>query len=216
MAKTEYTRDTISAFIKGLDTRARTLEEPKINEIINRGYAELSTVSKRLFSNEEVIDMQQFYDSGEVNISIDLEEDVTEVYDLYTTIEGEDVDTSVCQEVIQGIGIYRDSDFSFRDNRYIGRVHLDLDGLSGMATDVVFDNLIVKYYYTPKATTESVFMDSQVYLTFQDAMWAALNYFMKDIEGEAQKRSSMQRTSKSAAQEPEDIPDMGRAMFGGI
>ncbi len=212
MAKTKYTKDEIVAFIRDLDVRAKTLSDTKIDNIIDRGYAELTTVSKRLFSNEDVIPLDEYYDNGELKVALDIEDDVTEIYDIYVT---EETDTKTfSQETIQGVGIYRNNDVAFRDNRYLGRFHLDLT--VEYVADVIFDNCVVKYYYTPKATNDDVFMDSQVYLAFQDAMWAALNYFMKDIEGESQKRASMTRTSQSTTQEPEDIPTEGRAMFGGF
>ena len=211
MAKTAYTRESIAAFVKNLDTRAREFDEAKIDDVINRGYAELTTVSKKLFSNEEVLSLDDYYEASEEKFTLDIEEDVTEVYDIYVTIEGNDADKSICQDIVQGIGIYRNSDLAYRDNRYVGRCHVDLD-----VKDTIFDSVVMKYYYTPKATTETIYMDSQVHMAFQDAMWAALNYFMKDVESEAQKRASMTRTSKSTTQEPEDIPDMDRAMFGGI
>ena len=212
MAKTKYTKDEIVAFIRDLDVRAKTLSDVKIDNIIDRGYAELTTVSKRLFSNEDVVALAEYYDTSELKLTLDIEDDVTEIYDIYTTQEGDD--KGLCQEEVQGIGIYRNSDVAFRDNRYLGRFHLDLtpDYLDNNS----FDNCVVKYYYTPKATNEDVYMDSQVYLAFQDAMWAALNYFMKDIEGESQKRASMTRTSQSTTQDPEDIPTEGRAIFGGL
>lgn len=211
MAKTKYTKEQIVAFIKDLDTRAKSLSDEKIDYVIDRGYAELATVSKRLFSNEEVVPLSEFYNSGETRITLDIEEDVTEVYDFYVTVEGDNTDKSICQEVVQGIGIYRNSDLAYRDNRYIGRVHLDLS-----VETTVFDNAVTKYYYTPKATDSDVYMDSQVYIAFQDAIWASLNYFMKDVEGEAQKRASMIRTGKSTSNEPEDLPDFNRSVFFGV
>ena len=207
--KTMYTRDTINTFVRGLDVRAKTLTPTQLDNVINRGYAELMTTSKKLFSNEDVVNLAAYYTGGELKLTIDVEADCTEIYDVYTTIEGEVANKSVCEDIIQGIGICRDNDVAYRDNRYIGRVHLDLGASSN-----TYDNLVVKYYFTPNATTADIYMDSQVYLAFTDAMWAALLYFFKDIEGEAQKRASMQRTSKSITQEPEDVPDIGRAIFG--
>ena len=212
MAKTKYTKDEIVAFIRDLDVRAKTLSDAKIDNIINRGYAELTTVSKRLFSNEEIVPLDEYYDVGEERLTLDIEDDVTEIYDIYVTKEGDN--KWICQEEIQGVGMYRNSDVAFRDNRYLGRFHIDFT--PDYLRNVVFDNCVVKYYYTPKAIDDEVFMDSQIYLAFQDAMWAALNYFMKDIEGESQKRASMTRTSQSTTQEPEDVPPEGRAVFGGF
>lgn len=211
MASTKYTKDEIVSFIRNLDVRAQDLSDVKIDNVIDRGYAELSTVSKRLFSNEEVVDLGPYYEASESNLTLDLEDDVTDIYDLYVTVEGDETNKDICQEVIQGVGIYRNSDLAYRDNRHLGRLHLDLS-----AKDEVFDNVVAKYYYTPKATNVDVYMDSQTYLAFQDAIWASLNYFLKDIQSEAQKRASMDRTVKSAVQEPEDIPDSPRAIFAGM
>ena len=208
--KNEYTRDTIVDFIKNLDTRAQKFSDTQIDNVINRGYAELMTVSKTIFSNEEVVDLEPYYEGSELTLTLEVEDDATEVYDVYVTLE-DGKDTSICQQVIQDVGIYRNSDLAYRDNRYIGRVHLDLE-----VVDETFDNVVVKYYYTPKATDQSVYMDSQTYLSWTDSMWAATNYFLKDIEGEAQKRASMHRTSKSITQDPEDVPDQERSLFGGL
>jgi len=207
MSQTKYTRAEIVSFIKDLDTRAQKLSDAKIDSVINRGYAELMTTSKQLFSNEEVVALDEYYAAGEKKVSLDINEDVTEIYDIYFTIEDED--NSICQEVVQGIGIYRNNNAIYRDNRYVGRFHFDLSEVNE-----VFDNVISKYYYTPKATDADVFMSTQVYLAFQDAIWAALNYFLKDVDGESQKRASMARTSKSATQEPEDVPERSRSIFG--
>lgn len=211
MSKKSYTRETIVSFVKGLDTRARTFTDDQINNVINRGYAELMTQSKRIFSDQDIIPLDDYYDIGEMKVTLDVDVDVTEIYDLYVTIEGDDRLKDRANEVIQGIGIVRHNDLAYRDNRYTGRFHLDLD-----STDEVFDNAIVKYYYTPSASDEIVYMDAQTYLAFTDAMWAATNYFLKDIEGEAQKRASMIRTSESITQGPEDIPTSDRAMFGNM
>jgi len=209
--KTEYTRDTINVFIRGLDVRAKTLTDAQLNGVIDRGYGELMTTSLRLFSNEDVVSLNEYYEVGETRLTFDVEDDATEVYDVYTTIEG-DRDKSYCEEVVQGVGICRNNDVAYRDNRYVGRVHLDLT--TDTNPDLVYDNCVVKYYYTPKASDDAVMMSSQVYVTFQDAMWASLNYFLKDVESETQKRASMERTSKAIARVPEDIPERGRAVFG--
>lgn len=209
--KRKYLKEDVVKFIKGLDVRAKTLDDAAIDNVIDRGYAELSTVSKRIFSNEDVTPLQDFYTNSEDVITLDIEEDVTEIYDLYLTKEDEKLTEGNIHEVVQGIGIYRNVHIVYRDNRYTGRFHVRLADI-----DDTFDNVVAKYYYTPRAFTEYVFMDSQTYLAWTDAMWAALNYFLKDIEGEAQKRASMTRTSKSIPQEPEDTVVQQRAVFNGV
>jgi len=205
--KNAYSREEVVSFVKALDVRARKFTDAEIDNVINRGYAELSTVTKQAFSSEEVVDLEDLYEGSELKHTFDVEDDVTEIYDIYVTQEGDD--KSMSQEVVQDVGIYRNSDLAFRDNRYVGRVHVDLD-----AVDTVFDNLVVKYFYTPRATTEIVYMDSQTYLAWQDAMGAATSYFLKDVDEETRKRTSMNRTSKSMVQQdPEDSVDSVRAVF---
>ena len=211
MAKTGYTRDTIINNIKFLDVRAKNLTDEQIDAVINMAYAELSITSRELFSNEEIVNLDAYYDTSEMKATFDVEEDALEIYDLYTTIEGDDRLKDTCEEVVQGIGINRNNNLAFRDNRYIGRFHIDLE-----AEDTIYDNLIAKYYFTPSATTEIVYMSKQVFRSFQDALGIAVNYFVKDIEGEAQKRASLLRTSSGIQDAPEDIPDMRPAMFGGL
>jgi len=214
MAKTGYTRDNIVNNIKLLDVRVRNLTEEQIDAVIDMAYAELSIVSPELFSNEEIINLDEYYDTSEMKATFDVEEDATEIYDVYTTIEGEDTLKDTCTEVVQGIGICRNKDVAYLDNRYVGRFHIDLGAES--ALDTVYDNLIAKYYFTPSATTEIVYMSKQVFRSFQDAIGIAVNYFVKDIEGEAQKRASLLRTSSGIQNAPEDIPDMPQSIFGGL
>ncbi len=213
--KTEYSRDDINSFVRGLDVRAKSLSDAKLTDVVNRGYAELLTVSTRLFSNEDIISLDEYYEASELVLTFDVEDDAVEVYDLYLTVEGDDADKSYCDEVVQGVGIFRNNDVAYRDNRYIGRIHLDLDYDKNNSKH--FDNCVIKYYYTPKATDDSIMMSSQVWATFTDAMWASLNYFLKDVTSESQKRASMERTSKAVIEVyPEDIPERGRAVFGGM
>ena len=205
--KNAYTRQEVVDYIKSIDVRARKFTDADINNTINRGYAELSTVTKQAFSSEEIVDLQELYDGSETKHTFDVEDDVTDIYDIYVTQEGDD--KSMSQVVIQDVGIYRNSDLAFRDNRYVGRIHVDLD-----AVDTKFDSLVVKYFYTPSATDETVYMDSQTYLAWQDAMGAATSYFLKDVDEETRKRTSMNRTSKSMVQQdPEDSVDSVRAVF---
>ena len=206
--KNTYSNDDITEFIKNLDVRAREFDAAKIAQVKNRGYAEMMTLSKHLFSGEEVVDLGPYYDLGETELTFDVEDNVNEVYDLYLTIEGDQV-LPHGVTTIQGVNQYRNNNTFYKDNRSVGRVHLDLTN-----EDQVFDTAIVKYFYTPNATTEDLYMDAQTYLSFQDAMWVAVNYFLKDIEGESQKRASLQRTITSVSKEPEDETTFHRSVFG--
>jgi len=209
--KNEYTKEHIVEFIKTLDTRAKTFSPEKIDQVINRAYAELTAVSRKIFSNEDITDLGQYYDSGQSGFTAEVLDDVTEIYKIYTTVEGPFADKTICQYVNQDVGEYYDDNVAYRDNRNVGTIHVRLD-----AVDTKFDNLVVKYYYTPSAQSQSVYMDSQTYLSWQDAIGTAVNYFLHDSEEESRKRASLARTSKSMTQEPEDAPEEIRAVFSGF
>ena len=207
--KNTYSRDDIVTFVKNLDVRAQKFTDAQIDNVINRGYAELTAVSRRVFSNEDVVNLTEYYENGELDFSLEVEDDCTEIYDLYLTLEGDKADSAPIVE--QGVGIYKNSEVLYRDNRNTGTIHIKL---SDLGTDTVFDNIVVKYFYTPTATDDSVYMTSQTYLAWQDAMWAATNYFLKDVESESQKRASLGRTSQSMVLAPEDETGQDRAVFG--
>jgi len=119
--KNRYTPEDIIDAVKSLDTRAARLESDQITNVINDGYAELCTIIQA-FSNEEVVDLQPFYDTGEQQVTLDIEEDVSEIYDLYLTIENKSKTS-----FDHGIRKIRDENIIYKDNRYNGRVHLDFD-----------------------------------------------------------------------------------------
>ena len=209
MAKRRYTKEEIVAFIKDLDTRAVKLSDTKIDNIIDRAYSELMTISKSLFSDEEVLDLAPYYESDEGKITVQINRDVTYVYDLYVTLEGEHKLKDACDDIINEIGLCRNPEIIKRDNRNNDIVHIYLDYID----DTRFDNAVIKYFYTPISTQDDIFMDSQVYIAFQDALGTSLNYFLKDVETENQKRNSMNRTARAAVQEPNDTPEPVRAVF---
>lgn len=212
MAKNTYTRTDIVDFIKALDTRAKAFDDTKLDFVINRAYTEMTNSAPTLFSDENILNLAQYYDLGQDLITLDVSEDCLEVYDTYTTLENtSSADLSICDEVVNGIGIYRNRDTIYRDNRNVGRVYVDLK-----AIDYQFDNAVIKFYYVPKATTAEVYMSARVYAAFQDAIGVAVNYFLKDVEGEMQKQASLRRTSLSANYEPEDIPDRTPQVFKGM
>lgn len=215
--KSKYTREQIVSFVKSLDVRAQKFTDEQIDNVINRGYAELVSHRKTIFSNEEVADLAKNYAIPQLNDTFEIEEDVTEIYDIYLQ-DGTAEPGDFHQRYIQGSGIYVNSEMAYRDNRETGRVHIDLGrskDFSEIPSGHQFDTLVVKYYYTPKATDETVYMDAQTYLAWTDAMNVATNYFLKDVENEMRKQASLKRTSASIGNDVEDELTERRAMFGG-
>ena len=205
--KKAYTPDMIVAAVKNLDKRTLTLSDTAINSIIDDGYAELCTIVQA-FSNEEIVSLDPFYETGEQLVTLDVEEDVSEIYDLYLTIEGKDKDI-----YNYGIEKIRDPKIIYRDNRYNGRVHIDFELMSEPV-----NNAIIKYYYVPVHTSSNVYMDAQTWLAFKSAIGAALYDTLHDVERNGQKRAEMTRRARAIVPDtPEDAndPSLGH-IFNGV
>ena len=195
--KKAYTPELVIAAVKTLDIRAQKLTATQIDLIIDDGYTELVTVIQA-FSNEEIVDLAPYYDSSETKIELDIHEDVNEIYDLYLTIENKDKN-----EYDYGIKKIRDHKVIYKDNRYNGRVHIDFETLTE-----VTDNAVIKYYYTPTSTTDTVYMDAQTWLAFKSALGVALYDTLHDVERNGQKRAEMNRRAKAILPTlPEDAND---------
>jgi hypothetical protein len=194
--KRKYTKDFIVDIVKHYDKRATKLTDKKIDEIIDQAYAELATLVQA-FSDEEVVSVKDYLENGETKFTIDVLEDVSSIYDIYATIENPD------SGFPHGIQKIRDSEIVYLDNRYNGRVHVDL---SKKLLDI--DNIVIKYYYVPTAETEEVYMDAQVMLALRNAIGITLYDYIKDIESSSQKRAATERTARAIIPSaPEDSND---------
>lgn len=204
--KKPYTSELVADTVRALDVRALKLTESQINLIIDDGYAELVTIIQA-FSDEEVLSLQSYYEVGEEKVTLDIQEDVNEIYDLYLTREGKDIDIYE-----YGIEKLRDPKYIYRDNRYNGRVHIELEALPQQV-----DNAVLKYYYTPTHTTDTVYMDAQTWLAFKSALGVALYDALHDVPRNGQKRAETIRRAKAIIPElPEDAnkPLTGRIFSG--
>ncbi len=201
-----YTKEDVVNIVKRYDVRAKTLTSEQIDDVINVAYAEVTAIVQA-FSNEEVINCVPFYDDGELKFTIDVEEDVTGVYDQYVTIE--DQDNAIHYH---GIRKVRDKNVIYLDNRYNGRVHIDLNN---MPEQLVGNNIIIKYYYTPQATTDNIYMDQQTALALNFALGSSLYDYIHDVDRSSQKRAGLQRTAAAIIpQLTEDALDPGKpSMF---
>lgn len=203
--KQQYSKADMIELIKTLDTRAEKLSDAKLDIILNMGFAELETVAK-LFSGEEVIAMDNFYTSGETLITLDIEEDVSAIYDMYLTVENLNKD-----EYLYGIKQIRDKGCIYPDNRYMGRVHINL---ADTPEGEVIDNAVIKYFYVPKATNTYFYMDQPTYLATINAMGAALYDVLNDVARSQQKRAAMVRTATAITPyNPEDLIQTKPSMF---
>ncbi len=195
--KKAYSPEVVTAATINLDIRAKKLTTAELNTVIDDAYTELCTIVQA-FSNEEVVPLQSFYDTAEEKVMLDVEEDVSEIYDLYTTVEGQDK-----YDYDYGIKKIRDKQIIYKDNRYNGRVHIEFD----LAKEAM-DNAVIKYYYIPTHTTNIVYMDAQTWLAFKSALGVALYDTLHDVERNGQKRAEMTRRAKAILPSiPEDATD---------
>ncbi len=195
--KKAYTPEDIVTAVKNLDVRTQKLSDTSLSTIVDDAYTELCTIVQ-VFSDEEIVNLDSFYEGNETLVTLDIEEDVSEIYDLYLTIENQDKD-----EYDYGIRKIRDSKVIYKDNRYNGRVHIDFETLTEKT-----NNAVLKYYYVPTSTTETVYMDAQTWLAFKSALGVALYDTLHDVERNGQKRAEMTRRAKAIMPStPEDAMD---------
>ncbi len=193
--KRPFSREDITNYVMNIDKRALKLDSDQIDAVIDAGYAEMGSVY-HLFSNEEIIDLVPIYESTENKFTVDIEEDVVEVYECYLTVEDQSFEL-----YDHGIKEITNVNAIYLDNRYNGRVHIDLS-----RAGEVCDNVVIKYFYTPKATDETVYMDQPTYLAAQNAFAAALLDRLHDVERSMQKLAAMKRTVNAAIpKDPEDL-----------
>ena len=190
--KVRYTKEQITNIVKGFDVRTSKMSTAQLDNIISLGFAELTAIVKA-FADEEIVDLQTFYDNGENKFTLEITEDVIGVYDAYVTIENQD--SSVYEH---GIRKVRDTNVIYLDNRYHGKVHVNL---AEMPENIHGDNAIIKYYYTPSSDFEYVYMDQQTYLAMNFAFGSALYDFLHDVERSSQKRAGLNRTATAIVPE---------------
>jgi len=215
--KNKYTRDYFLKRIVRQDVRAQKIPTEDLLDVLNDGFAEISTIGM-YFSDEEVVDMGQYYADGELRLTLDVEEDVTQIYDYYLTSEGESQ-----EEFVNGIKKFQDSRFKrldstdvnsmWLDSRYNGRVHIDLKQLP---SNEQADNAIIKYFYVPNSESEFYYMDNQTRLATESAMAAAMYDYVHDVERAGQKRAAMKRQAMAIIPDiPDDLEYPFRSVFTG-
>lgn len=207
--KVSYPKQYFIDRIKKQDKRALALDSEDIDNIINDGFAEMSTIGM-FYSDEEVVSMVPYYEAGELKLTLDIEEDVTAIYDFYLTEEEQSY-----ENYEHGIKRFQYSNFRMRDksdvnsmyldNRYNGRVHIDLTQVRKNHTA---DNAVIKYYYTPTSAATTFFMDAQVRLATESAMASAMYDYLHDVERAGQKRA--QFTRQAMAIIPQNTEDYSK------
>ena len=199
--KIPYTKQEIVDRLIRNDVRLKKLQSDQIDVILNRGYAELAGAFNQAFSNEEVIDLEPIYQAGEQMASIDIEADVIDIYDMYLTKEDPDSKPN------QGVSETRDNDLLYRDNRYVGRIHFRASLAPG------YDNIVVKHYYTPEASDETIYLDNITRTALDYALSAAAHDYNSDPKKQAVSYANMLRIGSQMPYAPEDVPVLKHSMF---
>jgi uncharacterized protein YkvS len=202
--KREITKQNLIDFMDTLDTRFSKLEDNKVDLIIVDAFAEFSTVSKTI-SNRYIVDLNYYYENGEVKISLQIPEDVIYIYDLYLSKETEDL---VLSE--HGEYNFRDNSLIWRDPQKRDMFHINLvDQKFGQRYNLAY----AEYVYIPtSANFENIYMHNDAYIAFKDALATTLYEYLHDDEKAALKRASM--TQKAASIDniyPEDYETPGKA-----
>ena len=131
--------------------------------------------------------------------TVDIDDDVVFIYDLYLTIENRDF--SLFEHGIKKIV---NVNSVYKDNREVGRVHVDLSKVDSHESAI--DNLVIKYFFTPTSTTEDIYMDQPTFLALKNALSTSLYDYMNDVERSMQKLAATKRTGLAAIpNDPEDL-----------
>lgn len=213
--KIEYPKSYFVDRLRRLEPRAAKLTDNDFDNIINDGFAEMSTLGM-FYSDEEVVSMLPYYEGGETKLTLDIEEDVTFIYDYYLTSENEAFD-----DHLHGIRRMQHTNFKridnadensmYLDNRYNGRIHINLEQTPD---GTIVDNAVIKYFYTPTSNTDVFYMDQQTRLATESAMASALFEYFLDTEKAGRKRAAMTRQALAIVPiNPEDLLDRPKSMF---
>ena len=202
--KNKFTHDDIVARMKAIDKRVETMTPALVDTLMDRGYALLVSQYGYSFTNEDVVSLDEYYTAGELLLSLDVEDDVVDIYSLYVTRESLDKDVykhGICRE-------YNER-YVYRDNRYSGRVHVDLNG----TTTNQFDNVVIKYCYTPKSTDDDIMLDSITMTALEYAFATAIYSYVKDSDSKKEAAADMIAIGSSITMPPEDEETQVRSIF---
>ena len=204
--KRKVTKDQMIEYMKDLDTRCKKWDDAKFDRAMNNGFAELCTVVQPFVSQVNV-DLQEYYDLGEVRFDINLSGDVTSVYDLYLSRPANAFNMWKHDEEK-----VRDEDVIWKDPVNSDVVHVD------MTKDVAsrtFETAVVKYFYIPNSDFDELYMSNDVYLSLEAAIAAAAYDMLHDVEKAGQQRSAFTRKGGAIVEPyPQDYSDPGKqSMF---
>ena len=195
--KREILKTELIDYIKSLDTRAESFTNKEIDDILINSFGEFSTVSKSI-TNRFIVNLDPYYESGEIKFTIQLKEDVIYIYDLYLVKETDDLLLSK-----NGEYQYRDDNMIWRDPQKRDTFHVNLiDQKFGLRYDLAY----CEYVYIPTNTDfDSIYMHNDAFIAFRDALAATVYDYLRDDEFASKKRSEMVRKASSIADiYPED------------
>jgi len=202
--KKQFTRDQLVDIIKSLDKRAETFTDAQLDMTMNDAYGELTAICNSAFSDEAIAPMGDYYDSGEDIFTIDIQDDVIDIYDLYATVEGQPA--SMYQGGVMPI---RDEHIIYRDSREAGRAHVNLG-----ASSVKLSNAVIKYYYVPQATDAAVYLDGITMSAYRSALNVALSKILHDTKRAGEYLVDLERLAQRIpSTEPEDVGNQCRSVF---
>ena len=202
--KRRIKKEDLVVFLRELDTRIEDKSEAWIDRAINSGFAELGTVTNQ-FTMETSIDLLPYYENGETKLTINLSQDVNYVFDMYLMVDSQNPDLYK-----HGERKIRDENLIYSDAQDISSINVDLKGSNNYYIDT-FTAAVVKYFYTPNADFDDIYIGGDVYLALENALAAAAYQMLHDVEKNGQMRAAMTRTGLAIlTQDPEDYQDLVR------
>jgi len=182
--KRRVTKESLVSYIKTLDKRFNNFTDEEVDEVLNDGFAELCTIVQP-FASQVTESLSDYYEFGETVFDINIQEDVSDVYDFYLSKENQD-------ESIFDHGVYknRDKNRIYKDAQNSDLIHVDI---SYDKYGLIYELAVVKYFYIPTSNFDELFIGSDVYLALKAAFALSSFEYVQDVENSERRRAAMER-----------------------
>jgi len=200
--KRQIRKEEVILKIKLLDTRLKNISAETMDTIIDNGFAEILALIQP-FTNEIIEPLDSHYELGENRFQINIDDDVSDIYDLYLTKE--DADKAMFPN---GVIKFRDKSLIWRDDQRNDIVHIDLTYNKLMTK---YDNAVVKYFYEPNSQFTELSVESALYVALDTAFSIAAYDMLNDVERAEFKRGQLANRVKNIANKyPNDFDELKR------
>ncbi len=182
----KYTLEQIRTTARSKDNRladTNKYSDDWIDDKIAHAF-ETAESGKQVFTNEEVVDMQEFINDGTEKFEIEMDEEVHYHYEQIST-------SSAIRLYIKN------------DNTIL--VNLDIDKLASLDASLE-KSATFRYFYYPTADFTEIYMGSEIYHYFRHCLYVQLYGALRDLEAEQYHQAQVDKfISEGTFRTPNDM-----------